>query len=131
MSTVEELKLEVERWKEAFRKKEKENEDLIDRVRVLSEGMREMERRMEERMEEKISSRVDELMASRVDDLLNQRFAKVIEEKGQQQKVTSTPRVVDKIETTPRVIDKIEDVKKNGGQGVNGVVDLDVKKDET
>src|SRR5678816_4443519 len=89
MVTVEELQVEVERYKEALRKKEKENEDLIEKVRDLTEGMREMEKRMEERMEEK--------MAAKMEEMMNKRFADGIGGNGMngtQQRVTSTPKVV-------------------------------------
>src|SRR5678815_1460745 len=84
-ATPEEVRLglEVERLKEALRKKEKENEDLIDRLREMEEGMHEREKQMEMRME------------ARMDDILNKRFAKEIGTKGTRMKVTSTPKIVD------------------------------------
>lgn len=62
MKTIEDWQLEVERLKEALRKKEKENEDLIDQVRELHEGMSEMEKRMEE----KLAIKIEELINSKL-----------------------------------------------------------------
>ena len=62
---TEELKLEVERLKEALKKKEKENEELINKLKEISDRMQEFGKKMEDKMAEKI------------DELLNTKFMNV------------------------------------------------------
>ena len=44
------VKLEVERLREALRRKERECDELIDRLKSLQEGILDIEKRMEEKM---------------------------------------------------------------------------------
>ena len=104
MGTTEELRLEVERLKEALRKKERENENLIDELRELKNGMEEMEKRMEDRM------------VAKLDDIMRERFASEVGG-GAKSKRTSTPRI-DRQKT------KSEEPVKNG------LSDVDEDEDE-
>ena len=58
------LKLEVERLSEAFRRKERECEELIDQLKSFQEGIMESERRMEEKM----AARMEEYVNGRLED---------------------------------------------------------------
>ena len=49
------LKLEVERLREALRRKERECEELIDQLNSLQEGILDIEKRMEEKIDARMA----------------------------------------------------------------------------
>ena len=60
------LKLEVERLREALRRKERECEELIDQLKDLKEGILDSEKRMEEKMAARMAQ-MEEYVNGRLD----------------------------------------------------------------